>query len=199
MKKLLVLALIGVEAWQFSQRDQRVVLEDGIKIAQLPEQFEVVNQPVVNMDDYQLHKIAAFNLSAKVLAKKNYYLGREAELSPTDLALGWGAMSDERILRDIDISQSGRFYFWRVESFPIPRKEIETHSANMHIIPANDDVAKVLKQINSGDLIELSGHLVNINSTSDSWYWRSSTTRYDTGNGACEVILVSSLRIITPL
>ena len=199
MKKLLVLALIGVAAWQFSQRDQRVVLEDGIKIAQLPEQFEVVNQPVVNMDDYQLHKIAAFNLSAKVLAKKNYYLGREAELSPTDLALGWGAMSDERILRDIDISQSGRFYFWRVESFPIPRKEIETHSANMHIIPANDDVAKVLKQINSGDLIELSGHLVNINSTSDSWYWRSSTTRNDTGNGACEVILVSSLRIITPL
>ena len=199
MKKLLVLALIGVAAWQFSQRDQRVVLEDGIKIAKLPEQFEVVNQPVVNMDDYQLHKIAAFNLSAKVLAKKNYYLGREAELSPTDLALGWGAMSDERILRDIDISQSGRFYFWRVESFPIPRKEIETHSANMHIIPANDDVAKVLKQINSGDLIELSGHLVNINSTSDSWYWRSSTTRNDTGNGACEVILVSSLRIITPL
>ena len=39
-------------------------------------------------------------------------MDRESDLAPVDLALGWGRMSDEAILKDIQISQSGRFYFW---------------------------------------------------------------------------------------
>jgi hypothetical protein len=30
---------------------------------------------------------------------------------------------------------------------------------------------------------------------SDGWRWRSSLTREDTGNGACELVLVKSLSI----
>jgi len=132
-----------------------------------------------------------------VLAKKNYHLGREADLSPTDLALGWGNMSDERILEQIKISQSGRFYFWRVDSFPIPRHEIETSSANMHLIPANESVKSTIKNIRPGDLVEMSGSLVNVTANKGDWHWSSSLTRNDTGNGACELVWVKSLRIVT--
>ena len=57
---------------------------------------------------------------------------------PEDLALGWGRMSDSDVLAKIDITQSGRFYYWHVDDFPIPRREIETSSANMHMIPSDD-------------------------------------------------------------
>jgi hypothetical protein len=86
-----------------------------------------------------------------------------------------------------------------VESFPLPRREIETSSANMHLIPANDAVSSVIREIRNGDIIELSGSLVNVISEDDGWRWKSSQTRNDTGNGACELIWVESLQIVTPL
>lgn len=106
-------------------------------------------------------------------------------------------MSDERVLENIEISQSGRFYRWQVDAFPIPRREIETHSANMHLIPASDAVKSVLDKIRKGDIIEISGSLVNVMSNNDGWHWKSSQTRTDTGRGACELIWVESADIVT--
>ncbi|NNJ73053.1 MAG: hypothetical protein HKP09_07715, partial [Enterobacterales bacterium] len=88
-------------------------------------------------------------------------------------------------------------YWWRTNDFPIPRRDIETNSANMHIIPATDLVADEIDEIRVGDLIELSGYLVNASSTSENWYWQSSLNRNDTGNGACELIWVQQLKILT--
>jgi hypothetical protein len=76
------------------------------------------------------------------LSSERYSLGREADLSPVDLALGWGKMSDEAVLSKINITQSNRFYYWHVDAFPIPRREIEINSANMHMIPADDRIKK---------------------------------------------------------
>jgi hypothetical protein len=128
------------------------------------------------------------------LAAEHYSLGREADVSSVDLALGWGRMSDEAILSKIKISQSNRFYYWHVDEFPIPRREIETHSANMHMIPADTQIEKTLKSIRPGQIVKLSGDLVQVNA-SDGWHWKSSLTREDTGNGSCELIYVKSLEI----
>ena len=167
-------------------------------VSEVPLQESITSDTSHNFDDYTINEVATFRLKAKVLAKKNYYTGRESELSPTDLALGWGNMSDETILEQVEISQSNRFYYWRVESFPIPRKEIETHSANMHLIPADGSVKSTIGNIRIGDIIEISGSLVNVTAQGDNWRWRSSQTRNDTGKGACELILVKSLYIVTP-
>jgi hypothetical protein len=78
--------------------------------------------------------------------------------------------------------------------FPIPRREIETQSANMHMIPADSRIEKTLKSIRPGQKIRLSGDLVEANA-SDGWHWKSSLTREDTGNGACEVIYVKSISV----
>jgi hypothetical protein len=45
-------------------------------------------------------------------------------------------------------------------TFPIPRREIETHSANMHMIPADAAVAYQLKRVRAGDVVSLDGMLV---------------------------------------
>ena len=46
-------------------------------------------------------------------------------------------MSDEAVIDQIEISQSGRWYRWHSDALLIPKLEIQTHSANMHLIPAD--------------------------------------------------------------
>ncbi|MGH8216747.1 MAG: hypothetical protein ACREPZ_13780 [Rhodanobacteraceae bacterium] len=151
-------------------------------------------QPSIVFKNATLHPLASFSLTARVLSREDYHFDAEAGLSPTDLALGWGRMSNTAVLRDFDISQGGRFYYWQVKSFPIPRREIETHSANMHMIPANALVAHELKRVRAGDIVTLDGLLVEADKP-DGWRWHSSMTRTDTGAGACEVVYVQSLQV----
>jgi hypothetical protein len=105
----------------------------------------------------------------------------------------WG-MSDQDVLSHISISQRNRWYYWKTDEWIISRKAIETSSANMHMIPSNDSMASALKQVKQGDVITLSGKLVNVKGQ-DGWQWNSSLSRNDTGDGACELIWVESVRV----
>lgn len=198
MKKIILWLLVIAGCWSLYNRTGQVELGAGVMAPNVPVQTTLHSPARHNVNDYAITELASFDIRAKVLAKKNYQFGREADLSPTDLALGWGNMSDESVLEKIKISQSGRFYYWRVDSFPIPRKEIETHSANMHLIPANDSVKSAIGQIRQGDIVEISGSLVNVMASNGDWHWNSSLTRNDTGNGACELFWVKRLNIVTP-
>ena len=144
--------------------------------------------------DYTITPLADFEVSARVLSREDYYIDASAELSPTDLALGWGRMSDEAVISQLEIEQSVRFYTWRTRRFPIPREEISASSANMHIIPADENVKDQLKNVRVGHIVDFEGYLVKIHRQHDGFRWQSSLTRTDTGAGACEVIWVKSLR-----
>jgi hypothetical protein len=165
----------------------------GVIAADEPVQQNLGPTPPIEINGYQITPLAKFSAKARVLSIENYYADRGAELAPTDFTLGWGPMSDEKILKDISISQSGRFYFWSVSEFPIPRNEIETHSANMHMIPADANIAKQLKSVRKGQVINFSGYLVEAKSPDGGPSWRSSLSRNDTGAGACELVLVKSV------
>ena len=145
-------------------------------------------------DDITISALQPFALEARVLGREDYYFDRGAALSPTDLALGWGPMADPQVLAQIDISQSNRWYYWRAAQLPIPRREIETHSANMHMIPANAGLAARLKAVRVGQLVHLKGQLVRADGR-DGWHWVSSLSRTDTGDGSCEVIWVESAQV----
>lgn len=140
-----------------------------------------------------LQPLAGFSLDARVLSREDYSLGREADLSPTDLALGWGRMREDEVLERLDINQSNRWYHYRWQGAPpIPVREIVRSSANMHMIPANEDAAEELARVREGDRVRIDGWLVEADAP-DGWRWRSSLTREDTGSGACEVIYVCSI------
>ena len=158
----------------------------------VPSQTELVSGKNWDHDEYHFTALAKFDLRAKVLGKERYRYDRESDLSPYDLALGWGRMSDQTVVDRNDISQRNRWYYWQTDFFPIPRKEIEASSANMHIIPANEQVEDELSDILVGEIILLEGYLVSIKHD-DGWKWKSSLTRNDTGNGACEVVWVEKL------
>ena len=191
-KLILFIALIGYGAYQhFNQRP--VVYGDGVVAKQLTLQSNT-NDVKFEHSGNTITPLQSFEIEARILSTKYYTFDRGADLSPVDLALGWGRMSDEAVLKKIEISQSGRFYYWRVNEFPIPRKEIETHSANMHLVPANSQIESLLKNVKPGQVVRIQGDLIQANAA-DGWHWKSSLSRNDTGAGACELVWVKSFSV----
>jgi hypothetical protein len=178
----------GYQAWT----SRAVSHPPGILVAAEPAQTPVgANPPRFRRHDAEIVAVARFEMEARVLGVERYRIDRMANLVPMDFAFGWGPMSDSKVLSRISISQSDRFYFWSTEDFPIPRRDIETHSANMHLIPANDSIERRIKAARVGQVVTLAGYLVNVK-TGVGWTINSSLTRDDTGAGACEVIWVES-------
>jgi len=195
MKKIIYIVAALAIGWYFYP-DPEVRHGPGVTAGAAPVQV-ATSAGAVAIGDYRITPLADFNIRARVLARKDYRFGREADLSPVDLALGWGRMSDESVLDQISISQSNRWYHWRVGDFPIPRSEIENSSANMHLIPATDRVEEMIEEARKGDVIELAGQLVRVD-TNDGWRWASSLTRDDIGARSCELIYVREFRVVTP-
>jgi hypothetical protein len=159
-----------------------------------PLQSEVPSSmPPLKTEGATLQPLAGFSVEARVLGREDYRMGREAEFSPTDLALGWGRMTEDAVLAQLQISQGGRWYRYRWKHDPpIPPGEIVRSSANMHMVPADDEVAAALRDVDAGDRVRIDGWLVQVN-TPDGWRWRSSLTREDSGGGACEVVYVCAV------
>ncbi len=137
---------------------------------------------------------ARYDITAVVLSKRNYWAGYEQdEISPYDLALGWGPMSDSKNINALKISQDGRWYnyTWNTPP-PIDQTTIAQHSANNHIIPADNRVLDKIKTIHRHDLIHLKGYLVDV-TLPNGWYWHTSTTRDDVASGSCEVFWVTDV------
>jgi hypothetical protein len=181
-----------------SNRDmQPIEHSPGVLVSEQPRQ--VNQQPSGFMfDDYLVTRRARFEIRARVLSTEPYYMGRTADLSPIDLALGWGVMSDQSVLDKIDISQSGRWYRTRYDlPSPVPEQVIIYSSSNMHMIPARKDIGRSLKRLRAGDIVTLKGYLVDVDHDSG-WMWRTSMSRTDSGDGACEIVYVESLSVENP-
>ncbi|HSB95993.1 MAG TPA: hypothetical protein VLC91_06080 [Spongiibacteraceae bacterium] len=191
LKRLLIVALLvwGAHSWW---KSRSVTYGAGVVAAHAPEQTALDEARPFDLNGYRITPLAKFVVDARVLSREDYRLGREADLSTTDFMLGWGRMSDENVLSHIEISQSNRFAFWRVQEFPIPQREIETSAANMHLIAADRTVANQLDRIRRGQVVHMRGYLVRADA-SDGWYWTSSLSREDIGAGACEVFLVEQI------
>lgn len=189
---LCVLALVaGLRAC--SQRP--IARADGVIAAAVPVQKEASDAAVIEHGIYRLQPLADFEVEARVLAREDYAWDAGAALAPIDLALGWARMSDTAVLERLDISQGARFYTyrWRGEP-PIPVAEIVRSSANMHLIPADEGIARVLERVRVGAVVTLRGRLVEAR-RDDGWRWRSSLSREDSGGGACELLLVEAASI----
>jgi hypothetical protein len=144
--------------------------------------------------EFVVSPLAAFSIEARVLGREDYRLGPESAISPTDLALGWRRMAQPEVYEPLGITQSGRWYRyrWGANGPPIPLPEIVRSSANMHMVPADESVARALDRVRPAQMVRIQGWLIEAR-RDDGWAWRSSLTRADSGDGACELVYVCSL------
>jgi hypothetical protein len=171
---------------------------DGLIAPLEPQQSDIAGAQPVPHGRWVLTPRAQYDISARILGREDYHFDALADLIPEDLALGWGPMSDNRILRQFDISQGARFYSWQSHgSLPLPRQQIVEHSANTHVIPADEAVRAALARLRVGEVVHLSGVLVD-GRRDDGVFMRTSLTRSDEGAGACEVMLVAAVEVLAP-
>lgn len=194
MKRVLLVVISFAALFALFRPGKSVHQPAGILAPDAPLQRDTTSD-VITLGDYQLTPLAEFSLRARVLSRESYRLGRESDLSPIDLALGWGHMSDSGILANFTITQSNRWYYWNTPDLPIPRQQVVRESANMHVIPADPSIERELKKTRKGHLIELEGFLVRVEA-SDGWTWKSSLKRNDSGDGSCELVYVRSFTIL---
>jgi hypothetical protein len=169
-------------------------LPAGILVPYEPDQENIAAPRQWQFKNSQVTELANFRVRARVLLTEHYWWGREAGVSPVDLTLGWRIMSNQEILDGLRIYHMRRAYAWMPRDGRLPASEadISAHSANMHMVPSTPELADSLRAIHAGDLVDIRGYLIEIKFP-DGGTWRSSLTRTDTGNGACELVWVDDV------
>ena len=173
-----------------------------------PEQTEASGSDTKTVDGYGV--LITFKYSYKVdalVVHTKPYNGSELsdKLSPVDLGLAWGSVAANNKKIDFHWSQSGRWLYWEVNSVselaPVGGTDaVHSQFSNNHIIPATSSVKDKVKKIREGDHVKLEGYLVDIyaENSDGAWFeWNSSTSREDTGDGACEVFYVTDIQKVS--
>ena len=188
--------LVAAGMWQAGHawRLRAVHPPDGLLAPAEPLQADLEKATPIVHGRWILRPRAQYDITARILSREDYSFDQMADLVPEDLALGWGAMSDNRVLSSFQITQSARFYSWRAKELPIPRQEVIEHSANTHVIPADSTVRAELARLRVGQVVHLTGLLVD-GTRGDGAFVHTSLTRSDSGAGACEIMLVEHVEV----
>ena len=147
---------------------------------------------------YRVEQHHRYEVVGEVLSSETYALTFRSDFYDVDIGLIWG----ERVadLKDrYRFHQDGRWLFWR-SSGPVSDEErayITAHIGNHHVIPAEGrpQVARALRWADAGDVVRLTGFLVDIWDAQGQPVAQSSRSRDDSGNGACEIVWVDELQI----
>lgn len=188
----LLLALAAVAAGIFFLVSGGAVSQPpGVLAANEPQQ-RLVQRPAFQFGEYQLTPLADFDVEARVLSVEQYHTDLSSRLSPIDFALGWGPMSDSSVLKHFRVRQGGRFFTIYPDERAIDMKVALLSAANMHLIPSSATLQDRLESVRPGNIVRLRGQLVSVLGPNN-FTWRSSLTRADTGNGACELFYVEAV------
>jgi len=147
---------------------------------------------------YLLEKHHRYEIAGEVLSIETYNLAFKSEFFDVDLGLIWGPRLAD-LKRKYRFNQGGRWLFWSSDG-PVSDDErhyITAHISNNHLIPAEGrrNLFKAVRWPSRGDRVRITGYLVNIKNPSGGIAVASSTSRDDSGAGACEVIWVDEIQI----
>ena len=140
---------------------------------------------------------ARYRLTAYALITDNTMRDAWSAVSGLDIAFAWGRVAHPAVLRHLVFHLKRRYlsvYFRG--SPPVGPKTIMNHLGNHHLVAADEEVAAALARIQPGDLVSLEGDLVDIVVAGQ--HLKTSLSRTDAGDGACEVLYVERVEIENP-
>ena len=150
--------------------------------------------------NYSIVPIYEYEISGLVVSRNNttgfgdiYH--DENSFDTIDVCIIWGSNIQNTAFTIME--------FWNVSwtcNWRYPRKIQFNHSeiSNNHLVTDSNIIRKNINNIKVGDQIRIKGKLVNYQQSDSNFIRKSSTTRTDTGNGACEVIFVEDFETIKP-
>ena len=191
-------ALVLVSLWRWPRGGEAA---PELALGEEPTQWELADAEDVPIERdgvaYTLVKTHRYRVVGEVLSSATYRVFFANDLYDVDLALAWGPEVEELKAR-FSFRQDARWLFWQSDT-PVSDEErrwVTTHTGNQHLIPAEGraELDKAIRWAEEGDLVAIEGWLVQIRGPDSRTLARSSTRRDDSGNGACEIVLVESFQ-----
>jgi hypothetical protein len=181
------------------------VIDDSVKMTE-PLQGATDRQvftTVIKGYTYTLTPRASYDISGLVVSQHSgdallniYHKADPGNIE--DVCVVWGeAITNGSYQKVRYKSEEFSCYYSWAESFTPPFNPEKI--ANNHLIPADASIAEQIRAIRIGDQIRMRGLLVDYavaRGGQGVFTRKTSLTRKDTGNGACEILYVTDLRVI---
>jgi hypothetical protein len=198
---LVLIGLLIVHTWLNQALGYKAVEEFPLLSEIEPIQDEEAIKPLpmqsIGKTMITMEPKATYRIHGQLVGKKRYRSGFMSSVSPYDYALIWGDLP--KMTDRIKFRQVIRYCLYSFKhGTDIDVAYVQEHMSNNHLIPANKNLRKAMSKAKKGDLICIDGYLVDVYASKDGQHsssWRTSMQRDDIGDGACEIIYVTSLRI----
>ena len=187
----------------------------------LQEQNTFVYTSLVNGHRIKIIPQAYYKISGMVVAHNHTFIFRNDFFDSAalyDIGIVWGPLANKKIFKKYfkcysdknELSQARVLYtsFKSYETYKqfkkdMPKISINNSFSHSHLVPENRNVMAALLKIKDWSEVEIEGQLIDMEYKNKYGYmqeYRTSTSRTDNGNGnrgygACETILVRSVKI----
>ncbi len=159
-----------------------------------PQKFEVSYQEI----DYEIEPLYSYELWGLVVSHNDIsslsdmYHDKKS-FDTKDLCVIWGENIKTNGYQKMEFeSGSWTCYF----TYPSVVSFSSSQLSNNHLITNSKEVRNKIEEVSIGDQIFIQGNLVNYSKKETSWERKTSITREDQGNHACEVIFVENIEIL---
>lgn len=170
-RQAILIAMIVAAIW-FYDSVRPVPQPPGILAPDPPRVSELAEKPRTFVrNEHVFTPLAAFEGRARVLSVERYGRDRESRAALLDAAIGWGRMSDSVALKNVDIAQAERRVLSKSYDPALPDAEVEASILNLHLVSADPEVEKALRELRAGNVVRLEGFLVEA-AGADGWRWK---------------------------
>lgn len=171
-----------------------------------PNQLNLENAKPIDMDwegaAYRLYPRANYELQGLVVAEHRAdslsdLMHKETgdQFNTRDICVVWGQLLKSGLYERLEFWHGDWTCYVRGKSADWSQVD-QRELSNTHVLPKYQAIKDVLDKIEVGDEIRLSGQLVDYDFKGRP-FRKTSLVRTDTGNGACEVMLVDQAKIIS--
>ena len=163
---LVFLALLLAFTLYMEVRGTRgITYPPGILIKSEPQMVLIRDPKPWKVGKSVIFPLVEFWLQGRVLCSERYDDDSLSDICPIDIGLGWGPMSDQSIIDQLDFVQGNRKLEYTPcdpDHPPPSYASLWEYVKNVHTLPADDGIKKKVCSVRTGDLIELRGYLIGI-------------------------------------
>lgn len=155
-------------------------------------------------ETYVIEPTASYDISGIVVSQNNIhslsdiYHDRHS-VDFKDLCLAWGDNSDPDLLTQVKFHSEPWSCQYRIAAPDVARRFNPSAFSNNHLLAGDAAVRDVVNRLEVGDQVRLAGLLVNYYPLGHPESRRkTSQTRRDRGNQACEILFLTSATLLVP-
>ena len=120
-------------------------------------------------------------------------------LNIADLCVIWGENITNNVYKDMEFNNGNWTCFYSWPNAEVRQRFNEDQLSNNHLLTNNASIQQTIMNVEPGDHIRIEGMLVEYSNPANGFKRKTSITRTDRGQGACETIFIEKFDILQQL